>query len=160
MPPSGGPLVLSAIFLPGRAPAASADVALREVVVAATEGVRVWALGGTPVVSTPDELDLIHADNLRAALRSALGEHVTVIVDMTQTSFCDSGGISALIEGAREAAASERQMRIAVSSAQVLRVFALTGVSEVLTVFPGLHQALAARPAAAGPDQPATDVPA
>jgi anti-anti-sigma regulatory factor len=68
---------------------------------------------------------------------------------MTQTSFCDSSAISALIEGARQATASGRELRIAVSSARVLRVFDLTGVRELLTVFPTLHQALAARPAAA-----------
>jgi anti-sigma B factor antagonist len=125
-----------------------------EVRVAATDGIRVWELGGMPVISTPDELDLIHSDDLAAALLSALGEHPAVIVDMTQTSFCDSSAISALIAGARQAAASQREMRIAVSAAQVLRVFALTGVDELLTVFPALHQALAVRPAAVAADGP------
>jgi hypothetical protein len=37
--------------------------------VAGTDGIRVWTLGGMPVVSTPDELDLIYADDLTAALR-------------------------------------------------------------------------------------------
>jgi anti-sigma B factor antagonist len=122
--------------------------------VAGTDGIRVWELGGMPVVSTPDELDLIHSDDLAAALRSALGEHATVIVDMTQTSFCDSSAISALVAGARQAAASQREMRIAVSAPQVLRIFALTGVRELLTLFPTMHQALAVRPAAAAADGP------
>jgi anti-sigma B factor antagonist len=122
-----------------------------------TEGIQVWTMGGLPVVSTPDEVDLLHADDLAAALRSALGEHAAVIVDMTQTSFCDSSAISALVEGARVAAAAQREMRIAVSAAQVLRVFALTGVDELFTVFPTLPEALAARPAQV-PD-PAADAP-
>lgn len=113
-------------------------------------GVRVWSLGGLPVVSTPDELDVLYAEDLAAALRSQLGEHATVIVDMTQTTFCDSSGISSLVEGARLAADGERELRVAVSADQVLRIFELTGVHELLTVFPTLPEALAARPAASG----------
>lgn len=123
-----------------------------------TAGVRVWSLGGLPVVSTPDELDLLHAEGLAAALRSQLGEHATVIVDLTQTSFCDSSGISSLVEGARLAADGGREMRIAVSAEQVLRIFELTGVRELFTVFPTLPEALAARPAGAG-DSPPGAVP-
>jgi anti-sigma B factor antagonist len=122
-----------------------------------TDGIRVETMGGMPVVSTPGEIDLLHADELAAALESALGEHATVIVDMTQTSFCDSSAISALIQGARLAAASQREMRVAVSAAQVLRVFALTGVDELLMLFPTLPDALAARPAEA--PRPAAGAP-
>jgi anti-sigma B factor antagonist len=118
------------------------------------DGIRVWTMGGMPVVSTPDELDLIHADDLAAALRSALDEHAVVIVDMTGTSFCDSSAISALVAGARQAAAGERELRIAVSAPQVLRIFALTGVHELLTVFPALPEALASRSPAAAADGP------
>jgi anti-sigma B factor antagonist len=122
--------------------------------VAEEDRVHIWALGGMPVVSTPAELDMPHADDLTAAMQSVLGEHAIVIVDMTRTSFCDSSAISALIGAARLAAAGEREMRIAVASPQVLRIFAVTGVHELFSVFPTLHQALAARPAAP-PDEPA-----
>ena len=55
-------------------------------------------INGVPVVATPVEVDITSADGLRSALRTAAADGSgTLVVDMTQTRFCDSAGIHALV---------------------------------------------------------------
>jgi hypothetical protein len=46
-------------------------------------GFRVHLTGGLPVVSTPAELDVTNAAQLRTALLSAGGQCATAVVDMS-----------------------------------------------------------------------------
>lgn len=53
---------------------------------------------GVPVVAAPAEIDITNADGLRSALLKAAADGPsTLVVDMTQTQFCDSSGLHALI---------------------------------------------------------------
>ena len=51
---------------------------------------RVWQAGGLPIVCAPTEIDITNAVQLRTALLSATSNNATVVVDMSQTAFCDS----------------------------------------------------------------------
>ena len=55
------------------------------------------------VVSAPAEIDASNAAQLRAALVAADGSCPTVVVDMSQTVFCDSTGTSALVRARDQA---------------------------------------------------------
>jgi anti-anti-sigma factor len=46
---------------------------------------------------------------------------------MTQTQFCDSSGLHALIGAHKRARAEGREMLLVIPAATVLRVFAITG---------------------------------
>jgi hypothetical protein len=48
---------------------------------------RVRSLGGLPVISTPDELDMSNAGRLHEALLSAGRDNATVVMDMSATTF-------------------------------------------------------------------------
>ena len=64
-------------------------------------------INGVAVVSAPDEIDIVNAEQLRTTLREAGSRgHATVVLDMTGTRFCDSEGFSVLI-GAHKWALAE-----------------------------------------------------
>jgi anti-anti-sigma regulatory factor len=52
----------------------------------------VWSLGGPSVVSTPKEIDIFNIDPLLHGLLVAVVESPVVVLDMTATDLCDSGG--------------------------------------------------------------------
>src|SRR5690348_9614049 len=103
---------------------------------------------GVPVVITPPEIDITNAARLRAALlRAAARPGTDLVVDMTRTRFCDSAGLHALIGAHRRARAEGRQVKLAVTAAQVRRLIALTALDRLLPVCTSLDQALAQPPA-------------
>jgi anti-anti-sigma factor len=70
-----------------------------------------------------------------------------VIADMTATTFCDSSGIGMLVRAHKQAAATGSQLRLAVSSAAVVRALTLVQMDSLLPIYPSLSKALAAAPA-------------
>src|SRR5581483_5386198 len=104
---------------------------------------------GVPVVITPAEIDITNAAQLRAALlRAAAARPGTdLVVDMTRTSFCDSAGLHALIGAHRRARAEGRQVKLAVTGAEVRRLLALMALDRLIPVCASLDQALV-RPSA------------
>ena len=103
---------------------------------------------GVPVVTAPQEVDITNASRLRAALLQAAARPGPVlVVDMTRTRFCDSAGLHALIGAHKRARAEGRQVRLAVTGAQVRRILALTALDRLIPVCTSLDQALARPPA-------------
>jgi anti-anti-sigma factor len=104
----------------------------------------VAAVSGVPVVTVPQEVDVNNADRLRAALAEAAAQgNGTLVVDMTQTQFCDTAGLHALVSANKRALAGGRQVLLAMRGAAVLRIFAITGLDTVIPHFTSLEQALA-----------------
>jgi anti-anti-sigma factor len=67
---------------------------------------------------------------------------------MSRTRFCDSSGLHALVAAHRRAQAEDGEMLLVIPSAAVLRVFAITGMDQVIPNFTSLDEALALAPAA------------
>jgi anti-anti-sigma factor len=110
----------------------------------------VEVVGGVPVVAAPEEIDVTNAGALRSALlKAAANGHGTIVVDMTQTQFCDSSGLHTLIAAHKRAEAEGHEVRLVVPGTTVLRVFALTGMDRVIPNFTSLAEALAATSATA-----------
>ena len=99
------------------------------------------------VVTLPAEIDMANADRVGADLQAAFAPGVTVVADMTATTFCDSRGIHALVLAHQRAAASGAGLRLVVPSACVLRVLAVVGLDRWLAIYPSLQEALAVPPA-------------
>lgn len=113
-------------------------------------GFPVATISGLPVVSGPAEIDIANAGQLRAALLAAAAQgHATIVVDLTETSFCDTSGLQVLVLAHRRAAAEGGELRLVVRSATLLRLFSLTGVDHVIPNFTTLDQATSELPAAA-----------
>jgi anti-sigma B factor antagonist len=114
-------------------------------------GFPVQVIRGVAVVIAPQEIDITNAGRLRAALlHAAARPGAALAVDMTRTRFCDSAGLHALIGAHKRARAEGRQVRLAVTGAQVRRILALTALDRLIPVYTSLDQALARPPAATG----------
>jgi anti-sigma B factor antagonist len=98
---------------------------------------------GVPVVTAPEEIDITSAPGLRSALLEAAAHgHGTLVVDMTRTQFCDSSGLHTLLAAHKRAQAVGGELRLVISAAPVLRVFAITGVDRIIPNFTSLDQVL------------------
>lgn len=107
------------------------------------------------IVALPAEIDIGNAvqvgDELGAALSSGA---VVVIADMTMTDFCDSSGIRHLLIANDRAAARSAELRLVVRSAALLRVLQVTGVDQLLGIYPSLQAALTNDPPARTAETP------
>jgi anti-sigma B factor antagonist len=102
-----------------------------------------WA-GKTVVVDFPAEIDVHNAGRIRALLMSLVEESgaQVVVVDMAATTFCDSAGVTALATAHRKATARGAEVKVVAATAPVLRIFELTGLDQVLSVFGSMAAAL------------------
>jgi anti-sigma B factor antagonist len=91
------------------------------------------------VIRLPAEIDATNARRIGEELGSAFASGVaTVITDMTATTFCDSSGTRELLLAHHKAAAGSTELRIVMPSAGVRRFFPLTGLDQVLAIYPSL----------------------
>ena len=108
-------------------------------------GFPVETISGLPVVVTPAEVDITNAARLREALlEAAAGGRGTLVVDMSQTQFCDTAGIHALVSAHKQAQAERGGLRLVLTTPTVLRIFAITGLDDVIPHFGSLEEALTA----------------
>jgi anti-sigma B factor antagonist len=109
----------------------------------------------TVVVTVATEVDVTTVPQLRAALLTACSTCPTVVVDMSQTAFCDSSGLTALVQAHQRAKANGGELRLVITTPQVLSTFTVTGADRMFPIFASLCDALAAGPA---PHPPAPDL--
>jgi anti-sigma B factor antagonist len=104
-------------------------------------------IGQAAVVTLPVEIDIGNADEIREQLLSVLNQGaVLLIADMSKTTFCDSAGVDALVRTHRRATASAAGLGLVVGTPAVHRVFAITGVDRLISVYPSVGASLG-RPA-------------
>lgn len=97
------------------------------------------------VVVAPDEIDVATAPDLALSLAGHI--QPTVVVDLTETRFCDCSALSVLILAAQRAEEAGGELRLAISSADVLKIFEITGLNIRFRIFSSVIAAIAAHPA-------------
>lgn len=107
---------------------------------------RTGSFGGLPVVTSPADVNISNAEQMRAALVAASSIDATLIVDMSDTAFCDSTGISVLVMAMKRAQADGGELRLVMGGPAVRRIFKATGVDGVFRIFGTLREAAAAEP--------------
>jgi anti-sigma B factor antagonist len=107
-----------------------------QIVVSSGEGdVRIVGLSG--------ELDFEEAPHFGRVLDELRADGAReVIVDLSELTFIDSSGISALVSAARAASAEAGTLIVASPTAPVKRVFDIVNLSELLPIEDGLEGAL------------------
>jgi anti-sigma B factor antagonist len=107
-------------------------------------GFSVEMVGGVPVVTAPEEIDITNAPMLRSALLEAAAHgHGTLVTDLSRTLFCDSAGLHTLLAAHKRAQAEGGELLLVLRSTAVLRVFAITAIDRMIPNFTTLAEALA-----------------
>ena len=66
------------------------------------------------------------------------------MADLTNTSFIDSTGLAALVAGNNRAKAAGGSVRVVCTQPRILKLFRITALDEVFTIYPDRASALAA----------------
>ncbi|MGH3193485.1 MAG: STAS domain-containing protein [Streptosporangiaceae bacterium] len=98
------------------------------------------------IVTLPDEIDITNAEHVGEELRAAVSPGTVVIADMSQTVFCDSSAVRALLRASEHATACRAELRLVLPSATVLRALQILGFDRLLQIYPSLGMALTAGP--------------
>lgn len=95
------------------------------------------------VITLPEEIDVTNSPRLREALLAVISRQPAMVVaDMTATTFCDSSGMAAIVTAYRQAVAVGAAMRLVISHPAARRVFELSGIDTVISIYPDLPAAL------------------
>ncbi len=88
-------------------------------------------------------LDFETAPSLRAAMLEAAdqGKH-DIVVDLSQLEFLDSSGLGALIGAHKRALEHAGRLRLIISAGPIARLLTITGLMNVLAVYPSIEAAL------------------
>ena len=106
-------------------------------------------INGVPVVTTPADIDVTNAERLRAVLLQAGTRRSVTVVDMTRTRFCDSAGLTVLVQAHKRALAAGGGLRLVISAGgAVARILAITRMDKFVPLFGSLDEALATGPPA------------
>ncbi|WP_430727702.1 STAS domain-containing protein [Streptomyces virginiae] len=95
-------------------------------------------------------MDCEHDQQLRAMLMAAISRaptHSDVLVDLRNSSFCDSAGLNALLDARQQARERGSKLMLAAPSHQMIRLVQLTGSMALFTLCPAVPR----RPHAAAP---------
>ena len=108
--------------------------------------VDVRQIGQAWVLGLRGELDFHSAVQLREAVDTLLGEQqpLLMVIDCAALEYCDSTGITGLIKVHQRLSASAGVLRLAAVPGSVARVFALTGLAELIAVHDTAQDALLA----------------
>jgi anti-sigma B factor antagonist len=97
---------------------------------------------GVSVVSASGEIDIATAPALRDKLESSIDRRpAVVVVDLLGVTFMDSTALGVLIGALKRCRDVGGTMRIVVSDPRVLKVFEITGLTELFSIFPTLDEA-------------------
>lgn len=97
---------------------------------------------GVSLVSASGEIDIATAPALRDKLESSIDRRpAVVVVDLLGVTFMDSTVLGVLIAALKRCRDLGGTMRIVVSDPRVLKVFEITGLTELFSIFSTLDEA-------------------
>ena len=110
---------------------------------------QVQWVGQQVVVALPGHMDASSAGQIQQELLSVIdGGATALIAGMTATIWCDHAGAGAVVRAFRRAVISGTQLRLVVTAQQVSRVLRLSGLDQLVPIYPSLEAATAASPSA------------
>lgn len=97
--------------------------------------------GDWTVVAAEGEVDVASSPALSQALDEALQQGRKVVVDLRGVTFLDSTGLGVLVQALNTATEASRELRLAVTDPNVLKVFEVTALDDVFAIFPSVDLA-------------------
>ncbi|MBO3088355.1 STAS domain-containing protein [Cellulomonas dongxiuzhuiae] len=101
-------------------------------------------VGVRTVVRVAGEVDVASADRLRERIALLLsGGRTDLVVDLTAVTFMDSTGLGLLVGTLKRVRIAGGRLDLVVDSERLLKVFRITGLTQVFTIHGTLDAALA-----------------
>jgi anti-sigma B factor antagonist len=98
---------------------------------------------GVSTVSVVGEIDIATAPTLREILEATIDRGTeVVVVNLLRVTFIDSTALGVLIGALKRCNESGGSMRIAISDPRVLKVFEITGLTDLFSIFQTLDDAV------------------
>lgn len=105
--------------------------------------------GSHAVAVLPEHIDVSNAGHIREELLSVINRGATsLIADMTATVSCDHSGAEALVRVYQRAVSAGTELRLVVTAQIVRRVLGISGLDRLVSIYPSMEAATAARPPA------------
>jgi anti-sigma B factor antagonist len=97
------------------------------------------------VVELQGELDIYTAPQFKEALTQGVQEGATcVIVDLAKVTFLDSIALGVVVDGAKAVTARGGTLDIVCTDEHTRRIFTITGLDQILDIYPSRGEALEA----------------
>jgi anti-sigma B factor antagonist len=104
------------------------------------------------VIALAGEVDLYTAPEFKQQLLEVIGQGgKQVIVDFSDTTFIDSTTLGVLVGGVKRLRTNEGQLSLVCSERNITKIFEITGLDRVFTIYPTRGAAVAN---VKSPDQP------
>ena len=106
------------------------------------------------VISLAGEVDLYTAPEFKQQLLDVIGKGAKdVVVDFSNTTFIDSTTLGVLVGGVKRLRTNEGQLSLVCRDRNITKIFEITGLDRVFTIYPTREEAIAK---AGAPGQPST----
>jgi len=100
---------------------------------------------GSTVVAVGGEIDVYSAPKLRERLITLVDSgSYNLIVDMEAVEFLDSTGLGVLVGGLKRVRAHDGWIDLVCTQGRILRIFRITGLSKVFSIYDSVADAVAA----------------
>jgi anti-sigma B factor antagonist len=97
------------------------------------------------VISLAGEVDLYTAPEFKQQLLEAIGQGAKhVIVDFSDTTFIDSTTLGVLVGGVKRLRTNDGQLSLVCSDRNITKIFEITGLDKVFTIYPTREEAVSA----------------
>jgi len=98
----------------------------------------------TYVISLAGEVDLYTAPEFKQQLLEVISQGAReVVVDFTGTTFIDSTTLGVLVGGVKRLRSNDGQLSLVCSDRNITKIFEITGLDRVFTIFPTRDEAVA-----------------
>ncbi len=100
--------------------------------------------GNAYVIALAGEVDLYTAPEFKQQLLDVIGQGAKeVVVDFSDTTFIDSTTLGVLVGGVKRLRTNEGQLSLVCSDRNITKIFEITGLDRVFTIYGTRDEALA-----------------
>jgi anti-sigma B factor antagonist len=104
-----------------------------------------YARDGIEVIDVQGEIDIYTAPRLRELLINLVSQgDYQLVVNLDKVGFLDCTGLGVLVGGLRRVRAHDGSLNLVCTQQPILKIFRITGLTEVFGIYETVDQAIAA----------------
>ncbi len=105
-----------------------------------------YSKDGIEVIDVGGEIDIYTAPRLRELLIDLVSKNsYQLIVNLEKVGFLDSTGLGVLVGGLKRVRAHDGSLDLVCTQEPILKIFRITGLTQVFGIHPTVNQAIAAK---------------